>query len=107
MNNFLHTRPATRVVLALAAIALLIAGGLVSEYFLFGVASTASQIAQVAQQDQRALCESGNTARAQQIGLWQYVIGLSSPPKTPQQKQNIALFEAYLKTVFKPRNCNP
>jgi len=107
MKNFLYASPATRVVLAIVAIALLVASALVGEYFLFGVASTASQIAQVAQQDQRALCESGNTARAQQIELWQYIIGLSSPPKTPQQKQNVALFEAYLKTVFKPRDCNP
>jgi hypothetical protein len=55
---------------------------------------------------QLALCQSGNDARAKQVGLWEYVIHISPPPKTAQARKGITDFEAYLHTLFRPRDCN-
>ena len=99
---------ATRVALSIVFLVGLLTAGLVVEYFLLqhalSSASAAHQIAMVAQQQQNALCEAGNTARAQQVNLWQYIIQLS-PAKTEQQRENIVKFETYLNHVFAPRNC--
>ena len=51
------------------------------------------------------LCQAGNEARAQQIGLWNYLIHLSGPPKTAEGRAVLARFEQHLRVVFRPRNC--
>ena len=51
------------------------------------------------------LCQAGNTARAQQAGLWEYILGLSRQPRTPQQQAVVARFERHLHAVFAQRNC--
>ena len=59
------------------------------------------------------LCVTSNEFRAEQIGLWEFVINLSKPPahETPAQKQirehGLKVFEAYLHHVFAPRVCDP
>lgn len=59
---------------------------------------------------QLALCQAGNVVRAQQTGLWDYIISLppakGSPPPTAQQEQRVAAFRAYLGKVFAPRDCS-
>jgi hypothetical protein len=54
---------------------------------------------------QLALCQAGNTSRAQQADLWEFLIHLS-PPKTEQGKKLIATFEHHLHAVFAPRDCS-
>ena len=57
------------------------------------------------------LCMSGNEFRAEQIGLWEYVIRVSKPPahETPAAREHrlavVAAFDAHLHQVFKPRDC--
>jgi hypothetical protein len=57
------------------------------------------------------LCETGNTARAQQVALWTHLIAISTPPpsETPAQKQQrqvtIRAFLRYIRQVFAPRDC--
>jgi hypothetical protein len=79
-------------------------------------AHSASQSAGHAFASNQALCQASNTARAQQVGLWTYLIDLSlaSNPKPvtaaqkAQQAKSAALlarFERHLKVVFAPRDC--
>jgi hypothetical protein len=73
---------------------------------LFGaLAVHSAQIASRASSAQLALCQAGNVARAQQVGIWDYLLTLSGPPKTPQARVLITKFEHRLKVVFMPRNC--
>lgn len=57
------------------------------------------------------LCRAGNESRAQQVGLWQYIITISKPPpreSAAQERARLAAlrsFNAYLHRVFAPRNC--
>lgn len=51
------------------------------------------------------LCEAGNTYRAEQAALWDYVIKISGPPRTAAQRGRLALFERHLRQVSAPRNC--
>ena len=51
------------------------------------------------------LCQAGNEARAEQVGLWEYLIHLSRPPKTAEGRAVLARFEQHLRAVFRPRNC--
>ena len=57
------------------------------------------------------LCQAGNEARAQQIGLWEYILSLSHPPpgETPAQRAQrtavLAKFDAHLHRVFAARDC--
>lgn len=70
-----------------------------------GLAVHAVQSAGQANTAQHALCEAGNEARAQQIGLWEYLIRRSPPPATAQARKNLVLFEQHLHIVFAPRDC--
>jgi hypothetical protein len=68
-------------------------------------AVAAKAAAKVAEQDNRNLCESGNVARAQQVDLWNFAIGLGAGHRTAQQQEATAKFEAHLRTLFAARNC--
>jgi hypothetical protein len=70
-------------------------------------ASSAQAAAKTTAAYQRTLCELGNQARAQQKGDWQYIIGMSPPPKagTPAA-QRLARFEQHLKAHYAPRDCS-
>ena len=66
----------------------------------------AAQTANSVSASNRALCESSNVARAQQIELWNFVLSLSSgKPQTAQQKKNVAEFRQHLDAIFAPRDC--
>lgn len=54
---------------------------------------------------QLALCQSSNVARAQQIGIWTFLLGLGSPPRTAHEKQVVGEFLDHLHKVYAPRNC--
>ena len=69
-------------------------------------AQAAKAVASVAQQNNRALCLSSNVARAQQIDLWDYLLGLSARPETAQQRKVITEFKAHLSLIFAPRDCD-
>lgn len=57
------------------------------------------------------LCQAGNVARAQQVGLWEYVLHISRPPphetaaQHAQRERTVRAFTAHLHKVFAPRNC--
>ena len=57
------------------------------------------------------LCQAGNTAREQQIGLWSYIIHISRPPphetaaQRAQREKTVRVFLAHLHKIFAPRNC--
>jgi uncharacterized membrane protein len=57
------------------------------------------------------LCRAGNEARAQQVTLWTHLITISQPPphqtlaEKRQRAKTIRVFLAYVRKVFKPRNC--
>jgi hypothetical protein len=58
---------------------------------------------------QLALCQAGNTARAQQVTLWTHLLALppapGAPKRTPAQKKQVTEFEAYIHSIFHPRDC--
>jgi hypothetical protein len=54
----------------------------------------------------RNLCLSVNAARAQQLGLWSYLISISRKPATADDRARVAEFEQHLRVVFAPRDCN-
>lgn len=54
---------------------------------------------------QLALCQATNTSRAQQIGIWQFVLNLSGPPRTAHEKQIRDKFLARLHETYAPRDC--
>lgn len=70
-----------------------------------GIALHAVQQAARADSAQLALCRAGNVSRAEQDGLWMFLIHLSAPPKTAQARKVLTEFEHHLKIVFRPRNC--
>ena len=57
------------------------------------------------------LCETGNGFRADQVTLWTHLVTISAPPphETAAQKaaraKTVRAFLAYVRTVFKPRDC--
>jgi uncharacterized membrane protein len=59
---------------------------------------------------QMALCEAGNTTRAQQRQLWFHLLTTprlpGSPPRTKAQQQQIDAFKAYISQTFAPRDCH-
>lgn len=65
----------------------------------------AIQAAGQANSAQLALCQAGNTARAQQVELWEFLIHISQPPKTAQGRKVLATFEHHLHVVFASRDC--
>jgi hypothetical protein len=62
--------------------------------------------AAVAARDNRALCLSGNVARAEQIEPWEDLLALSKPPKTAAQKRLVDEFVAKLHKIYEPRDCS-
>jgi len=72
-------------------------------------AQAARVVAAAAKQNNLALCEAGNVARAQQIGLWNHLLSLPPAPGSPRrsagQEQQITAFRAYIAGIFKPRDC--
>lgn len=90
-----------RRLIAGAAILIVWFGSIGGAYYL--AAHNAASVVQ--------LCQAGNDARAQQIGLWTYILGISKPPayqtaaQRRQHDQVVAKFEAHLHHVFAPRNC--
>jgi hypothetical protein len=76
--------------------------GLAVGLFQVRAANTA---ARVARQTNINLCKSSNVARAQQIGLWTYVLDLSGKPRTPQEQVTVRKFTHHLHVIFQPRNC--
>lgn len=69
----------------------------------------AAQSASQANSAQLALCQAGNTARGQQVTLWTHLLSLppaSGQPRTKAQQQQIAAFEVYIHSIFKPRDCS-
>jgi hypothetical protein len=57
------------------------------------------------------LCQAGNESRAQQVTLWTHLVAISAPPphETPAQKaaraKTVREFLAYVRQVFKARDC--
>jgi hypothetical protein len=77
--------------------------------YWFSVRAAQGQIASRASVVQ--LCQAGNESRAQQVTLWAHLVAMNAPPphETAAQKQKRQAltrnFLAYIRTVFKPRNC--
>lgn len=56
---------------------------------------------------QISICQSTNTARSQNLQLWEYVLSLPPDrPLTEQQQKIRNEFRAYIQKVFAPRNCS-
>jgi hypothetical protein len=70
-----------------------------------GIGVHAAQTAGNANDAQLALCRSGNVSRAQQIGIWEFVINISGPARTAREKKIRATFLHHLHAVYAPRNC--
>lgn len=51
------------------------------------------------------LCRSSNVSRAEQIQLWDYILGLSPPPRTAAGRAQADRFRAHVAVLFAPRNC--
>ena len=101
MADLTITRGARRAALGLLILVLLVGGGNLWASFDLTRGVQRADAAQV------ALCEAGNTARAQQVQLWDYILGLSAGrPQTAQQQKTAVRFRAYLSTVFKPHDCS-
>jgi hypothetical protein len=52
-----------------------------------------------------ALCQASNTARHQQIELWDFLLSLGKPPQTAAQRKAITDFRAHLAAIYAPRDC--
>lgn len=65
------------------------------------IAHSASKTAK----SQKAACINNNEARAKQLGLWQHIIDISPPPKTPEQAAANKAFIDYVGNTFAPRDC--
>ena len=91
------------VMLALLALVLSAASGVIAVRAVQGEIRTKASVVQ--------LCQAGNDARAQQRTLWEHLIAISVPPahQTPEQEARrakvIASFLAYVRQVFAPRDC--
>ena len=68
-------------------------------------AASARTAATAVAQSNRNLCLSANASRAQQVELWDYILGLAQPPATPAARERIAEFKAHLEAIFAPRDC--
>lgn len=71
-------------------------------------ASQASDLAHQNRQAQIATCDAGNQARSVSVSLWNYVLDLSSKSpenQTPQRKEQIEQFRAYMKNAYAQRDC--
>lgn len=81
------------------------AGNLWATYDQVGAVRNATARAAHASATVAQLCQAGNEFRAEQAGLWEYILHLSGPPKTARQKHIDAVFVHHLTVVFRPRNC--
>jgi uncharacterized protein YgbK (DUF1537 family) len=71
------------------------------------LARQATSSAAQTQQSQHTACLSGNNARATEIQLWNYILGLvSQTPQTPAQLSEVDQLRRYLASTFAPRNCS-
>ena len=72
-------------------------------------AAAASASAAAARSSELALCHAGNTARAQQVTLWAHLLSLppaaGQPPRSKAQQAEVDAFGAYVRSIFKPRDC--
>jgi hypothetical protein len=99
------TRGAARAVVTLFVLSFLLSG---AAYWL-AVRAVDGQVRSRASVVQ--LCQAGNESRAQQVTLWTHLVAISAPPphETPAQKQRrqklTREFLAYVREVFKARNC--
>lgn len=69
------------------------------------VAASASNRAVHSSASTLALCQAQNTARAQQVELWEFLLSLGKPPQTAQQKKVVAEFVTHLHKIFAARDC--
>ena len=106
------TRGARHAVIFLFVLTLALAGAnLLFTSHEVNAVRTAAASAQRASASTSQLCQSGNEARAQQVGLWQFIITISKPPpheSAAQERARLAAlrsFNAYLHRVFAPRDC--
>ena len=99
------TRNARRAIVSLFVLTLLLAGAnLLFTAHEVNQVSVAAQKAETAAASQLALCRATNTARAEQAGLWEYIIRLSGP-RTARERAVRAQFTAHLHVIFAPRDC--
>lgn len=63
--------------------------------------TTRSDVAQRA----KAQCIAGNDFRRLDLERWNFILNLSGPPKTEQQKQTAAVFRSYIDQADAQRPC--
>jgi len=68
-------------------------------------AAVAARKAARSSASQMALCQASNTARMEQVGLWEYVIRQSPRPRDAAGRARVARFERHLLVIFAPRDC--
>lgn len=71
-------------------------------------ASNATSVASQTKQSQLAVCTAGNSARAGQVELWDYVLtllNLGNANQTPAQKAYLTAFQNYVDRLFAARDC--
>jgi hypothetical protein len=68
-------------------------------------ANAASMRASHASASNLALCRASNVARAQQLGIWVYLLHLTGPARTAQGRELVTRFERHLAVVFRARDC--
>lgn len=106
MPDLTMTKGARWAAIGLLGLTLIVGGGnLWATYDQVSAVRAATARAGHAAATVTQLCQAGNEARAQQTGLWNYIIHLSAPPRTPVQRARVAQFERHLHQVFAPRNC--
>ena len=96
---------AVRAVVVLFALAWLLAGGAYyfSQRAVMGELGSRASVTQV--------CQGDNEQRAQQITLWTHLVAISAPPphqtaaQRDKRKTLTRQFLAYVRQVFKPRDC--
>jgi hypothetical protein len=98
------THGAARSAVFLFTLSLLLAAGnyLLSAQAVRRAAASAASTTQ--------LCRLGNTARAQQVTLWEHLVSLPGPggetPAARARREKLAAsFLAYVRSVFAPRDC--
>lgn len=107
MPDLTMTRGARYAAIGLLFLTLVVgAGNLWATYDQVGAVRAASARAAHATATVTQLCEAGNEARAEQAGLWDYIIKISGPPPDAAARARLAEFERHLRQVFAPRNCH-
>jgi hypothetical protein len=100
-----YGRRSRRIVIGLcASVVLDISLSVITIFLAIGLTHANSANVTI-RQSQLSGCVSGNTSRAQQLGVWDHVLGLSTARETSAQKQATAAFKIYVAKVYAPRNC--